>query len=126
MLISGWILPDLHEVTCKSCSTLNGHIEIVLRYLGNLMVTDEAVYNKVIQTFHDARTVYPHLEVDDFAVMCLGWIKVINYPMKVIFYTRGHKLEFALQKHINWGYTPVILDKIKPYYDVNIPSVKLI
>lgn len=126
MLISGWILPDLYEVKCKSRSTLNEHIEVVKRYLNNLKTKDISIYNKIMQTLDKAKKTHPYLELDDFAVMYLGWIKVNNYPMNIIFYVQQHKLEYIIQKHINFGYVPVVLEKPGSVFTTDIPSHELI
>lgn len=126
MINSGWILPDLYEVKCKSCSTLNGHVEVVKRYLENLKKQDEKSYNKIINAYHKEASSLPSIALDDFAVMQLNWIKINNDPIKIIFYTYNNDLDFIINRYINIGYYPIVLDSNRLCFLVDIPSSKLI
>ncbi len=126
MILSGWILPDLYEVKCKSCSTLNGHIEVVKRYLENLKQKNITAYDKIMNEFNQLKLLHTYLSLDDFAVMRLGWIKINNDPINIIFYTEENELEFLVLKYINFGYFPVVLEKNKTVFTLNIPSEQLI
>lgn len=126
MLVSGWILPDLYEVSCKSCSTLNGHIQIVERYLSNLKRKNIATYEKIANMLLKTRLEKPSLNLDDFAVTCLGWIKINNEPMNIVFCTENRKLDFLIQKYIDFGYSLVILERSTYFLHVCIPSKELI
>lgn len=125
MIMSGWILPDLYEVKCKSCSTSKGHIEIVKRYLANLKELDLKMYNNVINRLYNF---YEHLPVplDDFAVTHLNWIKVINYPINIIFCIKNHDLDFLIENYISFGYSLVTLETHPDLLHIPIPSNKLI
>lgn len=126
MVLSGWILPDLYEVKCSSCSTVNGHIEVVKRYLDNLKEVDLKTYEKIVMAFYRESSSLPSLGLDDFAVVQLGWIKINNEPMKTIFYVNNTELEFTVKRYLNLGYYPIILESYRKQFLVNIPSNKLI
>ena len=126
MIISGWILQDLYEVKCKSCSTLNGHIDVVKRYLDNLKLKDRKTYDKIVTAFYNESAKLPTLGLDDFAVMKLGWIKVNNVPMNVIFYIDSEDSELATMRYLRIGYSSVVLDELRPIIPVYIASKELI
>lgn len=126
MIMSGWILPDLYEVKCRSCSTVSGHIEVVKRYLDNLKKIDLRTYDKIVMSFYRESSSLPSLGLDDFAVMQLGWIKINDDPMKAIFYADNTELEFTIKRYLNVGYYPIILDSYRKQILVDIPSNKLI
>lgn len=125
MIMSGWILPDFYEVKCKSCSTFNGHIEVVKRYLDNLKLKDLYLYNKIIDEFHKLKYSPASIGLDDFSVIKLGWMKINNDPINIFFYA-NKDLEWLAKKYILLGYSPVILEKKLPLIEVNIPSHKLV
>ena len=126
MLMSGWILPDLYEVKCKSCSTFNGHIQVVKHYLENLKQKNYKAYDKTMDIFYKLRNEQPYIELDDFAVICLGWIKVNNDPINIIFYSENNELEFYVKKYMNFGYTNIVLKRSRFVFKLNIPSEQLI
>jgi len=126
MIMSGWILPDLYEVKCRSCSTINGHIEVVKRYLDNLKEMDIKKYDKIVMSFYRESSSLPSLGLDDFAVMQLGWIKINDDPMKAIFYADNTELEFTIKRYLNIGYYPIVLNSYRKQIFVDIPSNKLI
>ena len=126
MIRSGWILPDLYEIKCSSCSTLNGHIEVVKRYLNALKERDIKTYNEITSQFYNDSSSFSALGLDDFAVMRLGWIKINNDPVNIIFYTDNTELSFFVKRYVNIGYTSVILTGNKPIITVDIPSKELI
>ena len=126
MLKSGWILPDFYEVKCKSCSTVNGHIDIVKRYLASLNEKDVALYEKIMYEFYKLKKSQDVLALDDFAVIKLGWIKVNDYPVNILFYARDEDTELMLKRHLDFGYEPVVLEKSLPIVSVYIPSKELI
>jgi len=126
MLKSGWILPDMYEISCVSCSTFNGHIEIVKRYLQNLKAKDLISYNKIQNFLRQLQKDKPYLGLDDFAVIYLGWIKINNDPINIIFYTENHQLEFMIEKYRKFGYTLVTIEMSKFFFTLDIPSRELI
>lgn len=126
MIMSGWILPDAHEIRCKSCSTINGHISIVQRYLSNLKFRDMSLHNKITDEFVKIVSGNLVIGLDDFAVIKLGWIKVIDRPIRIIFYTKDNPLYFIIQKYENIGFSSVVLEESKPSINVHIPSKELI
>jgi len=126
MLKSGWILPDMYEISCVSCSTFNGHIEIVKRYLQNLKAKDLISYNKIQNFLRQLQKDKPYLVLDDFAVIYLGWIKINNDPINIIFYTENHQLEFMIEKYRKFGYTLVTIEMSKFFFTLDIPSRELI
>lgn len=126
MIASGWILPDLYEIKCKSCSTTNGHIEVVKRYLDNLKKVDLVTYDKIVMAFHRESSGLPSLGLDDFAVIQLGWIKINDDPMKAIFYSDNTELEFTINRYLNAGYYPIVLESYRKQIYVDIPSKELI
>lgn len=126
MMTSGWILPDFREIKCVSCSSLNGHVDIVKRYLDNLKIVDKRTYDKIVQSFYIESSKVPTLGLDDFAVIKLGWVKVNNVPTKVIFFTEDKETEFIINNYLDFGYYPVCLNAIKPIIQIYTPSHKLI
>lgn len=126
MIFSGWILPDLYEVKCSSCSTVNGHIEVVKRYLDNLKEVDLKTYEKIAMAFYRESSSLPSLGLDDFAVMQLGWLKINDEPMKAIFYPDNTELEFTIKRYLNIGYYPIVLDSYRKQIEVDVPSKELI
>ena len=126
MITSGWILPDIYEIKCKSCSTINGHMEIVSRYLTALKSKDEGLFAKINYELEKMKNSKISIALDDFAVIKLGWIKINDSPIKIIFYTKNNPLEFLTHKYICLGYTLITLEENKPCIDIYIPSKELI
>ena len=126
MIMSGWILPDLYEVRCHSCSTLNGHIAVVKQYLNALKLKDVKNYNRIITAFEEEASVIPLLGLDDFAVIKLGWIKVNNEPVNILFCTDNCKLDFLIKRYTNLGFSLVVLKESRPTITIDIPSQELI
>ena len=87
MIMSGWILPDMYEVKCESCSRVNGHLAIVKQYLAHLKQIDYNTYAEILNQFYRLRTLKKVLDLEDFAVVKLGWIKVLDSPIKIVFYS---------------------------------------
>lgn len=126
MILSGWILPDLFEIKCKSCSVFNGHIEIVKRYLENLKAKDYYLHLKIMTRFKTLQNTYPYIGLDDFAVKCLGWVKINNNPINIVFIAKSNDLSFYTKKYEKLGYEIVYLDADKHFFKVNIESKELI
>lgn len=122
MISSGWILPDLYEVKCSSCSTINGHVEVVKRYLDNLKIIDLKTYDEIMVAFKRSVSSLPSTGLDDFAVVQLNWIKINNNPMKAIFYADNTELEFTVKRYLNLGYYPIELKTQYKQIVVDIPS----
>ena len=126
MISSGWILPDLYEIKCNSCSTVNGHIEVVKCYLEKLKLLDLKIYDKIAMAFYRDSSSLSSLALDDFAVIQLGWIKINAEPMKAIFYADNTELEFIVKRYLNIGYYPIELRTYRKQIVVDIPSNKII
>jgi len=126
MIRTGWILPDFYEVPCRSCSTLNGHIEVVRRYLEALKKKEVKTHEKIIEAYKQERKKFPSLSLDDFAVQKLGWIKLNNEPMNIIFYSDNCDAELTIRRYINIGYYHILLNNSGKQIYVDIPSNKLI
>jgi len=126
MIISGWILPDMYEVKCDSYSTTNGHKGVVKRYLSKLKNKDYKCYVEIIHDFLKLRTRKKVLDIEDFAVVKLGWIKVINSPIKVIFYSPESPMELLVKRYSNIGYFPIPIDEKQSIINIFIPSKELI
>ena len=126
MIMSGWILPDLYEVKCLSCSSTNGHLEVVKEYLRNLKKRDHITYQEIMQQYYKARNAKRVLDLEDFAVLKLGWIKVINTPIKVIFYSPESPVELVIKRYEKVGYYPIRMDERQVIISVPIPSNELI
>ena len=126
MILSGWILPDLFEVECRSCSSYYGHIEVLKRYLENLKLQDQFTFNKIIKNFTKLQEIYPYLGLDDFAVKCLGWIKLSNKPIKILFVGKMSPIKHKTRNYEKIGYSIVVLDYTKLCFEVDIPSKELI
>ena len=71
MIFSGWILPDLYEIPCVSCSTNKGHIQIVKSFLENLKKQDSHTFSKIQNKLDELTLTNPYLPLDDFAVVYL-------------------------------------------------------
>ena len=126
MIMSGWILPDMHEVKCVSCSTLSGHIQIVKRYLNKLKERDIILYERIMLAFIKSHDLNRCEALDDFAVTNLGWIKILNEPINILFCSKNNELEFMTDKYIKLGYNLVVLENKAPFFEVDIPSKELI
>jgi len=126
MIMSGWILPDMYHVECKSCSHLKAHTQIVKRYLDNLKEKDFACYSEIMQEFFKLRTRKKVFDLEDFAVLKLGWIKIIDHPIKVVFYSNESPLELLIDRYKNLGYTTISCYEKQSIINICIPSQELI
>lgn len=126
MITSGWILPDMYEVSCKSCLDSSGHKQIVKQYLEQLKVKNYKLYIDIMILLFNQRKINAYLSIDDFAVSYLGWIKINNFPINMIFYSKNNPLEFLVQKYIDFGYKEVVLEKHSSIFEVPISSNLLI
>ena len=126
MIKSGWILPDMYEVECKSCSNVKLHLNIVKNYLDNLKKLDYACYKEVMQTYFKLRNQKKVLDLEDFAVLKLGWIKLIDQPIKVVFYSNESPLELLIARYKNLGYTPISSYEKQTIINICISSEQLI
>ncbi|MBQ8043444.1 MAG: hypothetical protein IJ272_04770 [Clostridia bacterium] len=126
MIMSGWILPDMHNVECKSCSHSKAHAQIVKRYLDNLKQKDYACYKETIQEFFRLRNKKKVLDFEDFAVLKLGWIKIIDQPIKVVFYSNESPIELLIDRYKNLGYTTISSYEKQSIINICIPSQDLI
>lgn len=126
MIMSGWILPDLYEVKCLSYSNSSSHTRIIKRYLENLKSKDITIYTKIEQTLESIKKDYPYISLDDFAVQYLGWIKINDSPIRIVFFAENHNLETLVQKYTDFGYTLIPIKSAYTFIQVNIPSSKII
>ena len=115
MILSGWILPDYKEIRCKSYASNQEHIQIVKNYLDNLKQIEPRIYEAI---FSESKKLnIPKDSLDDIAVKILGWTKVNNEPIKVIFYLSGYLFDNVVIRYINLGYTLI------PSY--NAPTIRI-
>ncbi len=126
MIMSGWILPDVYSVECKSCSQAKAHTQIVKRYLDNLKLKDYNCYKEIMQEFFKLRTRRKIIDLEDFAVMKLGWIKVIDFPIKIVFYSPESPIELLIERYKKIGYTTISTFDRQSIINVCIPSQELI
>ena len=126
MIMSGWILPDMYKIECKSCSSSNAHKQIVEKYLYNLKHKDYRSYKEIMQEFFKLRTGRKIIDIEDFAVMKLGWIKIINYPIKVVFYSPESPIELLIERYKKIGYTTISTFDRQSIINICIPSQELI
>lgn len=126
MITSGWILPDMYEVQCLSCSSSNGHMKIVKDYLSKLKEKDYSNYAEILHEYYRLRARRKVLDLEDFAVMKLGWIKVINTPIRVVFYSPESPLELLINRYAKIGYTPIATDEKQIIINIKISSQELI
>ena len=126
MILSGWILHDLYEVKCSSCSVINGHVQVVRNYLDKLYFCDKETYSKLMQLLDKLKDDCPFLSLDDFAVMAMGWIKINNRPINMVFYSNYNDLDYIIKRYVKIGYEAVVLQGCSQTIQSNIPSYKLI
>lgn len=110
MIFSGYILPDYTEVYTKSCSTLNGHIAFVKRFLLNLEKFNVNEFQKLKPIILKLEKIYGNVALDDFAVTTLGWIKLIDKPYRFIFYPNLPYADLIVLRYEKLGYTPIKLE----------------
>lgn len=110
MIFSGFILPDYTEIYTKSCSTLNGHIALVKRFLTNLEKYNFKEFEKLKPTIRKLETIYGNVALDDFVVTTLGWIKLIDKPYKFIFYPNLPYADLIVLRYEKLGYSPIKLE----------------
>ena len=122
MIVSGWILPDYYEAYCPSASGLKDHVKVVIKYLARLQDEDIRAYELVsnmISRYKEKRDfVY-----DDFAIYCLGWIKLNNNPYRRITCCGWEFQMPAIIKYTNIGfdYSQMLRDD-QTYLKINIDS----
>ena len=126
MIMSGWILPDMHDVECKSCANSKAHTQVVKKYLDSLKVKDYRCYKEIMQEFFKLRTQRKIIDLEDFAVMKLGWIKIIDCPIKIVFYSPESPIELLIQRYRKIGYTTIATFDRQGIINVCIPSQELI
>lgn len=126
MIMSGWILPDMHEVKCLSYSDSNSHKDVVKNYLLNLKTKDYITYIDILYEYYCMRTRRKVLDLEDFAVIKLGWIKVINSPIKVVFYSPEGPLELLIKHYSKLDYLTIPIDEKQSIINIKIPSKELI
>lgn len=126
MIMSGWILPDMYEVKCLSYSSTNGHLEIIKEYLSKLKLKDSKCYSEILHEYYSLRTRKKVLDLEDFAVIKLGWIKIINSPIKVVFYSPESPMELLVCRYSKLGYSLIPIDEKQNIISVFIPSKELI
>lgn len=126
MIMSGWILPDMYSVKCNSCSNTKEHTKIIKRYLDNLKHKDYQIYQEIMQEFFKLRTGRKIIDLEDFAVMKLGWIKVIDFPIKIVFYSPESPIELLIERYKKIGYTTISTFDRQSIINVCISSQELI
>ena len=126
MIMSGWILPDMYEVKCMSYSHSKEHLEIVQKYLEGLKRKNYTVYSEIMHEYYKLRTRRRIIDLEDFAVIKLGWIKVINSPIKLVFYSPESPMELLIRRYSKLGYTVIPIEEKISVYNVFIPSSELI
>lgn len=120
--MSGWILPDYTEIRCKSYANNKEHIQIVEQYLKNLKATEPRIYEEVLKISLNMNP--PKSSLDDIAVNVLGWTKVNNEPIKIIYYLSDSLFENVIIRYINLGYTIVPIYHKAPI-KIERPSIYL-
>ena len=126
MIMSGWILPDMYEVKCESCSITNNHLDVIKKYLCTLKSKDFTHYTEIMHEFYKLRARRKITDLEDFAVVKLGWIKVINAPIRVIFYSPESPMELLVARYRKLNYTTIPLDERHSIIHIPIPSNTLI
>lgn len=126
MIMSGWILPDMYNVECKSCTHSKAHTQIVKKYLDNLKLKDYNCYKEMMQEFFKLRAGRKIIDLEDFAVMKLGWIKVLDHPIKIVFYSSESPVELLIERYKKIGYTTIATFDRQSIINVCIPSQELI
>lgn len=112
MITSGWILPDLVGVNCKSSSNNKEHILIVKEYLEKLYNDDEKLFFALMNV---RKNKHPECySLDDFAVKILGWIKITNKPFKRIYLLNIHEYDDVICKYLKLGYSITTFTGITP------------
>jgi len=122
MIMSGWILPDYTGVRCKSYANNKEHIRIVEKYLNNLKVAEPRIYEEIIEI--SKKMDLSQDKLDDLAVKVLGWTKVNNEPIKIVYYLSGSLFENVIIRYINLGFTIVPIYHLAPI-KINRPSMYL-
>lgn len=125
MIFSGWILPDLYEIPCVSCSTNKGHIQIVKSFLENLKKQDSHTFSKIQNKLDELTLTNPYLPLDDFAVVYLGWIKVLNVPCNLIFIASNSPIRFLSARFARLDYNIILLNNDEKIILTNIPSKEI-
>ncbi len=126
MIMSGWILPDSHAVECKTCSVSRNHLEIVRIYFANLKQKDYSCYESVMLEFFKLRTQKKVSDIEEFAIVKLGWVKIIDQPIKAIFYSSESPLEIISQSYSQFGYHPIPIYHDESIINICVPSEILI
>ena len=126
MILSGWILPDMYEVGCVSLSGSKEHIIIVEKYLSNLKYKDFRTYNTVISKLDDFNHTYNTICLDDFAIIYLGWIKLIYPYPKCIIYSYNEYTSYILNKYDKLGYTKLYISSTTTPVKISIPSKEIL
>lgn len=111
MLLSGWILSDLTEIYCSSCSTQNGHIKVIKDYLNSLKFEDPYLYNKITSDYENFK-IRKEVSIDDYFVYNLNWIKINDKPIRIVFIYEYNPNMFITTKYLNFGYEIIMLKKI--------------
>ena len=126
MIMSGWILPDMYGVECISCSHSKAHLQIVNKYLENLKSKDYPCYKEIMNEFFKLRTQRKVIDLEDFAVMKLGWVKIMDHPIKIIFYSPESPIEFLIHRYAKLGYTTISTFDKQSIINIYISSQELI
>jgi len=126
MIMSGWILPDSHTVECKTCSITRKHLEVVRTYFSNLKNKDYSCYESVMLEFFKLRTQKKVSDIEEFAIVKLGWIKIVDQPIKVIFYSSESPLEIISELYSNFGYHLIPISQGESIINICVPSEILI
>ena len=126
MILSGWILPDMYEIKCPSCSAANCHTEVIKKYLNNIKTKDEIIYKEIMHEFYKLRSRKKVLDLEDFAVIKLGWIKILDFPIKIIFYSPESPVEILKNRYSKLGFYTIEMDEKQSMININIPSKELI
>ena len=79
MISCGWIFPDGTEYDLDE--ELRGHYLVFEHFFNWLQGTDEALYNQILNEMND-----PHwlMNIDCYAIMRLGWIRVGHADRMVV------------------------------------------
>ena len=126
MIMSGWILPDSHTVECKTCSVSRNHLEVVRTYFANLKKRDYACYESVMLDFFELRAQKKVSDIEEFAIIKLGWIKIIDQPIKAIFYSSQSPLEVLNKSYLRLGYHSIPIFQNENIINICVPSETLI
>lgn len=126
MIMSGWILPDMYEVKCLSCSHNKEHLRIVETYLYNLKGKDHKCYLEILHEYFKLKSCKKVLDLEDFAVIKLGWIKIINSPIKVVFYSPESPMDLLVKRYTAIGFSSIAMDEKQNIINIYTPSKELI